>query len=405
MNVVDQLNESDILNDNNNNNNNNQEPYSTESPQDQTDPESTLFSTTLNDVKIKVPQQPIIGGQGNKNVSFSLDFLETKKPINLHPKIPYTKQKSAFTAEEISQTADKVIAGKPVSIMDVIFLVEVIEELNSRRIEFLVSNEYLKAQNIIEKAATLREQFRITETAKAYSHQLEDLQKKKQEVENSLAQNKQESKEKLKQLRATHKAQIQELQEKQNIKRANLENEWQTPQKQRIFTKQSPELLQKRMIQMKSVLVGELVYADKLKKENQKQEKIETQQKYNELTKAFEAAREKQELEFIDQINDLQKDQELEIEKARIDSAEELTKLNYKIQLINSLIQEEKMISHKQKGSAVMRKTSDLPLIEKTSQNIQAKNAFKMQASSAEPKPLQLPPLVIKKRKFKSQLK
>ena len=42
----------------------------------------------------------------------------------MHPKIPYTKHKSAFTPEEIQQTADKVIAGKPVSIVDALFLVE-----------------------------------------------------------------------------------------------------------------------------------------------------------------------------------------------------------------------------------------------------------------------------------------
>ncbi|OHT04407.1 hypothetical protein TRFO_06284 [Tritrichomonas foetus] len=310
-----------------------------------------------------------------------------------------------LSEEEIVSIADSLIKGKKVVLKDPIAVAGVIKELDSRRLLALSQSEYLKSKKIGDIIESLKVTLYQSDCDILFKENLDNLTAKHKEAVDALEEAKAEWKKRHADFIDECKNEAADLQTKFENEQADLDAKWMDPATQRKFTKRSPFLLQQKAVEKYMVLAGELEAAEQTKKINQQNEKLEVQQKYQNMQGSYEFSRkqlmENQNAELEQMKNEqenkykqmLAKEQmEIEIAKKRVAFAQK----NLDDQ--NNL---EKFIAKKFRKTngllplSVLNISDDLPPLSRG----KGLNRAEANKQTAKPTPLQLPPLKMKPTK------
>lgn len=353
-----------------------------------------VFTTTTEQMPIKVPNRDErtfeIGSQKS---------IKQYKPV-LH----LATDNGTYTLDDITNAADNYLKNGKIQLEDSLFIAEIIEELTARYLDLLSDTEYLKANEMIEKARALRREFRMKDASLFWEQRLVDLESKKKELDDHIKVVQREWLDKQKDLLEQFKDEIFRLKEKSNLQRTTLENDWTTAEKQRHFNKQSKALLAGRTLEKYMVLAGDLEAAEAQKRRNKAAEQKEIKSGYAEMANAFEAARDKLEEEIEQREKDLDESQEFRKKKLKTEERHALEYWRKKAVIVEKMIQEEKRVSRTvRERRATSVQSCELPMLKRTVQNIEIKKKI-LSRANVQARPLALPPLEVKKRAPKKKL-
>lgn len=396
--------------------------------EEEADPTKNVFATIDDGLDLLVPSKnnPDATQTGKTNVSKSqpqkiqrkpfyfkktqhavLKFLEekqkTEKRKTIESLIHIKQPTHNFTPEEISQAADAYLKTDKIQLDDPMVVSEIIEELTSRYIELLSQNEYIQAQNILNKIQYLRDQFRTKDAVLFMEQHLEELKSKKSTLETELKSTRTTWKEKQKEFDESCKKEMDDLQEKQQGLWDKMEKDWSDPARQRKYSKESKALLLGRQAERFMMLAGDLEGAEMMKKKNKQLEKTETVEAYNEMSNDFENAKAKLTKFFEKQENELEEQQKLRKISLKRDELDHVALIRKKIDILDKMINDESSPTYKEKKILHSRlmNSAELPMLQRTAKNITAKNQLFMKTAQITSKPLQLPPLKMAPRPTK----
>lgn len=368
---------------------------------EQTNIASEMYVTMNNELSFKVPATQPVSSRKLHDRTFELT-KPTPRNLDYNPIDHIQITKSDFQSSEITRTADNIMHGGKISIKEPIFAAEVIEELTSRRIEYMMQREYLKAQGVIDKINAIRDQLQnVDQESFKNQHKLR-LQARKQQIENLIKESKMRWKEKAETEKQLFKEEHYNLDVKQQVAREKLEKEWVDPAMQRKFNKQSTELRDARLVEKYMALAGDLLEAERIKRKVMKAEKREVVEKAAKMSEAFEEARDRLETQLEGQREILNDDQNYRVEAIQAKERSELVDLKKRLDLINMVIREEQVLSKRNMPARpVVVAARKMPMLSKTAANVTAMNQMKRKTSEIQSRPLALPPLKVAKRSIK----
>lgn len=355
--------------------------------EDVINPSGDVFTTMNEKLNLKVPQN-------------TLEFLNKSAPVprSTKPIIHLSKVTNSYTTDEIERATDIYLRSGKIQLQDPVFIASVIEEMIARYLQLIEQSEYKKAHDVKLKINQLKELFYNQDSTSFRQHHMEKLQNMKKEMEVCIKDTQKIWAGKVAEKKEEFKTQIYNLEDKQNLSRQNLENEWRQPNKQRKYNKQSKELIHSRAVEKYMVIAGELELAEKQKKKNIRIEKHETKKGYEVMSTEFEHARDRLEVELDKQKEDLKTQQTFELQKMKLNERAEIDLIKKRITYVDKLIKNEERIQKTKVIKHSRSKSSELPVLSRTAENISAKNELKMKTMDLTAKPLPLPPLTVKKR-------
>lgn len=194
--------------------------------------------------------------------------------------------------EEIVAIADDLLKGKKVpNLINPGTVAEVVKELDTRRIDALNKNEYLKSKKIGDIIESVKNQLYQADRDLMFKENIEILRQKHQDAVDAYEEAKTEWKKRHVNFVEKCKKEATDLQAKHDNDMADLGAKWTDPSMQRKFSKRSPYLLQQRAVEKYMVLAGNLEGAEEKKKINQQNERAEAQKKYHDMQDSYESSR------------------------------------------------------------------------------------------------------------------
>jgi hypothetical protein len=181
--------------------------------------------------------------------------------------------------------------GQALRVEDPFVIAEIIDELNSRRIESLQNNDYRSAKKVKDTIENTRMQFRQHERDLLHREIVGRLDAHYKDALAAAAAAKDDWKAQRRKMAEDQRAELMELAARQEDEHRQLEVEWVQPETVRKFDKRSSTLLQNRQIEQYLMLCGNYPGADQMKRINSQTEKVEIEHRRAEMRAHFEIAR------------------------------------------------------------------------------------------------------------------
>jgi hypothetical protein len=301
---------------------------------------------------------------------------------------------------------------------------EVLDELNSRRVEALQTSDYRSAQKLKNAAMSARAEFRQRDRDILHREVLEKLDGRHREAVEEFKAAKSEWKRQHQQMVHGHQQELRDMDQKRDEEHRALEQDWLLPEVIRRFNRRSVALLQNRQMEQCMMLCGMYDQAHEMKQINARTEKAELQSRKDEMSGHFEIARANLVRRQQKHVDKLRTQQEDEIKTLAEKERRDMTAKTKRVEATERILAEEKDFEnfvtkkYKKPSSWILPPTvmtskgpsMDLPVISKR-KPAPPKGEERVESDQATERPkrqfvtrLPLPPLAIRHYKPPSLL-
>jgi hypothetical protein len=334
--------------------------------------------------------------------------------------LPASRNAPAFPRlpiEEIMALAEDQIRAQPRRHLDFTnarTVSDVISELNNLKIEAIQVLDYPRSARIGEAIERLRRGFRTNERENFYKERLALLKNRLADAKAAVAKRSEVWKDRKHSLERECQDERRVLEERQKEEVVRLNEVWRDPRTMRKFSKRSPHLLQTLTIEKSLALVGDLMTAEEVRKENRRAEKTEASANYEAMEDSYELARLRLLAEHEEQIKAMEQSHALRADALLSAKTEDMEKVMKRQTSLQMVIDDED--SYENFVARQCRKPADVivPMamapgggadVPLAKQSIVARDAENMRKfrQSAIASPLNLPPLKVKELKAKKK--
>lgn len=313
-----------------------------------------------------------------------------------------------LSENEINAIVENLLKGKKYpNLNNPGTVAKVVKELDSRRIDALNKNEYLKSKKIGDIIEAVKNQMYQADRDLMFKENIETLKQRHQEALDAYEGAKAEWKKRHVDFVEKCKKEASDLQAKHDNDMADLGAKWTDPSMLRKFTKRSPYLLQQKAVEKYMVLAGNLEGAEETKKINQQNERAEAQRKFLNMQESYESSRKQLIESQNEEINQMKIQQEVRYRQMLVNEQDALELCRKRIVTAQRNLDEQSDVDKYLAKKFKKAPGTVLPLSAiNTFEDLPALSRGKGYAKgdvgrhvTPKPEPLQLPPLKVRQSK------